>query len=149
MRPQIPPNTGNVARSCAVTGSKLHLVGPLSFSLEEKKLRRAGLDYWSSLDLALYESWPEFEAGAVRGQIEKLHLFSGRAEQSVFDARFRRGDFLVFGSEVEGLPPALLAAYPHRAVGIPLLAGQRSLNLATAVGIGLYQAIRVASRQMG
>jgi len=149
VRPLIPPNAGNVARSCAVTGSKLHLVGPFSFSLEEKRLRRAGLDYWSSLDLELHAGWPEFEAAVVRGQIEKLHLFSGRAQRSVFDAAFRPGDLLVFGSEAEGLPPALLAAYPERTLGIPLLAGQRSLNLATAAGIGIYEAIRIASREIG
>lgn len=146
VRPQIAPNTGNVARSCAVTGSRLHLVGPLGFSLEERRLRRAGLDYWRSLDLEVHASWSEFEAKVLRGQIQRLHLFSGRAERSVFEAGFTRGDLLVFGSEELGLPPALLAAYPERTVGIPLLPGQRSLNLATAVGIGLYEAIRVASR---
>jgi tRNA (cytidine/uridine-2'-O-)-methyltransferase len=140
--PQIPPNTGNVARTCAVTGSRLHLVGPLRFSLDDKSLRRAGLDYWTSLEPQLHEGWTEFEACAVRGQIEKLHLFTGAAARSVFDAGFAPGDFLVFGSEQTGLPPALLAAYPERRVAIPMVPGQRSLNLATAVGIGVYEALR-------
>ncbi|HEX9289102.1 MAG TPA: tRNA (cytidine(34)-2'-O)-methyltransferase [Anaeromyxobacteraceae bacterium] len=143
--PQIPPNTGNVARTCAVTGSRLHLVGPIRFSLDERSLLRAGLDYWASLAPEVHAGWPEFEARVVRGQIQKLHLFTGRATRSVFEARFAPGDLLVFGAEDAGLPPALLDAYPGRCVGIPLLPGQRSLNLATAVGIGLYEALRVAS----
>ena len=138
--PQIPPNTGNVARTCAVTGSRLHLVGPLGFSLDEKRLRRAGLDYWSSIEPAVYSSWADFETRSVRGRAGRLHLFTGRAERSLFDARFAPGDFLVFGSEQLGLPPALLAAHPEACVGIPLVPGQRSLNLATAVGIALYAA---------
>ena len=142
--PQIPPNTGNVARTCAVTGSLLHLVGPIRFSLDERSLRGAGLDYWASLAPQVHAGWAEFEACVVRGQIEKLHLFSGSAARDLFHARFEPGDFLVFGSEQSGLPPALLAAYPERCVGIPMLTGQRSLNLATAVGIGLYQALRCA-----
>lgn len=140
--PQIPPNTGNVARTCAVTGSQLHLVGPIRFSLDEPSLRRAGLDYWASLSVQVHAGWPEFEARALRGQIEKLHLFAARSARSVFDARFEPGDFLVFGSEQTGLPPALLDACPDRCVGIPLLPGQRSLNLSTAVGVGAYQALR-------
>jgi tRNA (cytidine/uridine-2'-O-)-methyltransferase len=143
--PQIPPNAGNVARTCAVTGSRLHLVGPIAFSLDDRSLRRAGVDYWASLAPELHSGWPEFEARALRGQIEKLHLFTGRAERSVFDAAFTPGDFLVFGSEDLGLPPALLAAWPERCVGIPLLPGQRSLNLATAAGVAVYQALRAMS----
>ena len=144
--PQIPPNTGNVARTCAVTGSRLHLVGPLGFSLAEKDLRRAGLDYWASVDPAVYPAWPDFELRALQGRTERLHLFTGRAERSLFDVRFAPGDFLVFGSEQLGLPPALLTAWPERCVGIPLVPGQRSLNLATAVGIGVYEALRQLAR---
>ena len=143
--PQIPPNTGNVARTCAVTGSHLHLVGAIRFSLDDARLRRAGLDYWASLAPRLHAGWPEFEASALGGQFQKLHLFTGRAGTSIFQVRFEPGDFLVFGAEQLGLPPALLDAYPDRCVGIPLLPGQRSLNLATAVGIGVYQALRVLS----
>ncbi len=142
VNPQIPPNTGNVARTCAVTGSRLHLVGPIRFSLDERSLRRAGLDYWASVAPQIHAGWAEFEACAVRGQIEKLHLFTSGAARNVFDAAFAAGDFLVFGSEQVGLPPALLAAYPERHVAIPRVPGQRSLNLATAVGIGVYEALR-------
>ncbi len=146
MSPQIPQNTGNVARTCAVTGSLLHLVGPIRFSLEESRLRRAGLDYWRSVSPAVHAGWGEFEATALRGQTQKLHLFSGKAPRSLFAERFAAGDFLVFGSEQDGLPPALLDAYPDRCVGIPMLPGARSLNLATAAGIAVYEALRDLSR---
>src|SRR5512144_529793 len=112
--PQIPPNTGNVARTCAVTGARLHLVGPLGFSLDEKELRRAGLDYWQEISPEVHRDWPEFEARALRGQTEKLHLFSARAGRSLFQVTFAPGDFLVFGQEQLGLPPALLDAWPER-----------------------------------
>ena len=139
--PQIPPNTGNVARTCAVTGAGLHLVGPLGFSLEEKQLLRAGLDYWPEIAPVVYRDWRDFEARALRGQTEKLHLFTARAERSVYDARFAPGDFLVFGQEQLGLPPALLEAWPARQIAIPMRAGMRSLNLAVAAGVGLYVAL--------
>jgi tRNA (cytidine/uridine-2'-O-)-methyltransferase len=139
--PQIPPNTGNVARTCAVTGSRLHLVGPLGFSLDEKDLRRAGLDYWRDVAPEVYRDWPEFEARALRGQTEKLHLFTARAGRSLFDVRFAPGDFLVFGQEQLGLPPALLDAWPERLVSIPMREGMRSLNLAVSAGIGVYAAL--------
>jgi len=139
--PQIPPNTGNVARTCAVTGSGLHLVEPLGFSLDEKDVRRAGLDYWAEVSLRVHRGWPEFEAAALRGQTEKLHLFTARGGRSLFDARFAAGDLLVFGQEQLGLPPALLAAYPDRHVSIPMREGMRSLNLAVAAGIGIYAAL--------
>ncbi|MCM2334192.1 MAG: tRNA (cytidine(34)-2'-O)-methyltransferase [Anaeromyxobacteraceae bacterium] len=144
--PQIPPNTGNVARTCAVTGARLHLVGPLGFSLEDRHLRRAGLDYWSDVAPEVYRDWREFEARALHGQIEKVHLFTARAARGLFEARFAPGDYLVFGQEQLGLPPALLDAWPARQVGIPLREGARSLNLAVAVGVGLYAALARTQR---
>ncbi len=144
--PRIPPNTGNVARTCAVTGSRLHLVGPLGFSLDDKDLRRAGLDYWREIAPELHRDWPEFEARALRGQTEKLHLFTAHAGRSLLDARFAPGDFLVFGQEQLGLPPALLAAWPERQVAIPMREGMRSLNLAVAAGVGLYAAFASLGR---
>ena len=140
--PQIPPNTGNVARTCAVTGSRLHLVGPLGFSLADRDLKRAGLDYWSDVAPEVYRDWGEFEARTLGGQIEQLHLFSARAGRGLWEARFAPGDFLVFGQEQLGLPPALLEAWPGRQVAIPLRPGSRSLNLAVAVGVGLYAALQ-------
>ena len=138
--PQIPPNTGNVARTCVVTGCRLHLVGPLGFSLSEKSLRRAGLDYWAELSPELYRDWADFEARA-KPEAGRLHLFTARAERSLFQVRFAPGDFLVFGQEQLGLPPALLCAHPDRCLAIPMREGQRSLNLAVAVGVAVYGAI--------
>jgi tRNA (cytidine/uridine-2'-O-)-methyltransferase len=143
--PQIPPNTGNVVRTCAVTGCALHLVGPLGFSLEERALRRAGLDYWSEVAPVVHRDWAEFEAGALRGQTQKLHLFTARAPRALVEARFAPGDFLVFGQEALGLPPALLAAWPHRQVAIPMRPAARSLNLAVAVGVAVYAACQGAA----
>jgi tRNA (cytidine/uridine-2'-O-)-methyltransferase len=139
--PQIPPNTGNVARTCAVTGCRLHLVGPLGFSLDEKEVRRAGLDYWDDVALEVHADWPAFEARHVAGRPERLHLFTARAGRSLFGARFAPGDFLVFGQEQLGLPPALVAAWPDRCLSIPMVPGQRSLNLAVAAGVGVYGAL--------
>ncbi len=138
--PQIPPNTGNVARTCAVTGARLHLIEPFGFSLDDAQLRRAGLDYWHDLRPETYRDWRDFEARTLRGQIEKLHLFTARAERTLFETRFAPGDLLVFGHEQHGLPPALLDAYPSRQVAIPMRPGMRSLNLAVAAGVGLYGA---------
>ena len=139
--PQIPPNTGNVARTCAVTGCRLHLVGPLGFSLADKDLRRAGLDYWAEVAPETYPGWPEFEARALRGGTAGVHLFTARAARTLREASFAPGDFLVFGQEQLGLPPALLTAWPERCVSIPMLPGRRSLNLAVAVGVAVYAAL--------
>jgi tRNA (cytidine/uridine-2'-O-)-methyltransferase len=146
--PRIPPNTGNVARTCAVTGSRLHLVGPIGFDLSEKALRRAGLDYWSDVAPEVYHDWPDFEARALRRGPGKLHLFTARAERSAFGADYAPGDFLVFGQEQLGLPPALLSAWPDRCRGLPMLPGRRSLNLAVAVGAAVYEALRVVCGKM-
>jgi tRNA (cytidine/uridine-2'-O-)-methyltransferase len=146
--PLIPPNVGNVMRTCAVTGSSLHLVGPLAFSLDDSKLRRAGLDYWPDVQPAVYRDWQEFEArAAAAGPPEaplpgRLHLFTAHTPRSLFAAAFAPGDYLVFGQEQLGLPPALLEAWPGRQVSIPMLPGRRSLNLAVAVGVGVYAALR-------
>jgi tRNA (cytidine/uridine-2'-O-)-methyltransferase len=146
VEPLIPPNTGNVARTCAVTGSALHLVGPLGFSLDDASLRRAGLDYWSALAPRVHRDWAGFEASVLRGDHHRLHLFSGRAGRSLFDVQFQPGDFLVFGQEQLGLPPALLEAWPGRQVAIPMRPGQRSLNLAVAAGVGIYAAFHSIRR---
>jgi len=135
-------------RTCAVTGARLHLVGPLGFSLDDKKLRRAGLDYWPHVQPEVYRDWPEFEGrvsaapdGDGRPLHARLHLFTARAERSLFEVAFSPGDYLVFGQEQLGLPPALLDAWPGRQVALPMREGQRSLNLAVAVGVGVYAAL--------
>ncbi len=139
VEPQIPPNTGNVARLCAVTGARLHVVGPLGFSIAEKDLRRAGLDYWDKVFQRFYENLEEF-LWSHGG--DRLHLFTARAGTDLWDATFRPGDFLVFGSEPRGLPRSLLDSRADRAVRIPMLPSRRSLNLSTSVGIATYEAIR-------
>jgi tRNA (cytidine/uridine-2'-O-)-methyltransferase len=142
--PEIPPNTGNVARLCACTGSRLHLVAPLGFSLGDRDLRRAGLDYWEHVHARTWASFEEFEeahelAGAGR---RRLHLFGARGPRSHVEAGFAPGDLLVFGRESRGLPPELLARYPDRVVSLPMLPGRRSLNLATAAAVAVYEALR-------
>lgn len=143
VEPEIPPNTGNIARLCAATRAHLHLVEPLGFRIDEHAVRRAGLDYWPLVQLHTHSSY-----AAARQQIGEANpsarhfLFSGKAERSYLDVDFRPGDALVFGKESQGLPEALLSAYAGELVGIPTLGPVRSLNLANAVGIALYEALR-------
>ena len=137
--PQIPPNTGNIARLCAVTGCKLTLIEPLGFSIADKDLKRAGLDYWDKVFLKLYPDYASYLAehpGARRA------LFSARAEASHFSYRFEAGDHLVFGSETQGLGAEILTGGSGTAVSIPMLEDRRSLNLSTSVGIAAYEALR-------
>lgn len=136
--PQIPPNTGNVARLCAVTGCKLELVEPLGFSIADKELKRAGLDYWDKVFLKLH---PSYDAYLAAHPHARRFLFSARVEQSLWDVAFEPGDHLVFGSETKGLAPEVLAA-GGTPVTIPMLDDRRSLNLSTAVGIAGYEALR-------
>ena len=137
--PQIPPNTGNVARLCAVTGCKLLLVEPLGFSIADKELKRAGLDYWDKVFLKLYPGWAEYvkdTPGARRW------LFSARAEKPHWGVSFAAGDHLVFGSETTGLAPEILSGGAGEPVTLPMLEQRRSLNLSTAVGVATYEALR-------
>ncbi len=147
VEPRIPPNTGNVARTCAVTGCRLHLVGPLGFSLADKDLRRAGLDYWGQLWRRHHENLETFVAEAP--PTGAWHLFTARSTRSLWESRFAPGDFLFFGSEPEGLPAKFLAAHPGRTVGIPMRDGSRSLNLSTSVGIAVYEALRQVAAAIG
>lgn len=137
--PQIPPNTGNVARLCAVTGCKLVLIEPLGFSISDKELKRAGLDYWDKVFLKLYPSWSAYLEGT--GEVRRW-LFTARAQTGLWDAHFEPGDHLVFGSEPTGLPPEVLDGGAGTKVAIPMLEERRSLNLSTAVGIAAYEALR-------
>jgi len=142
VHPQIPPNTGNVARLCAVTGTQLHLVEPLGFSIADKDLRRAGLDYW---DQVVAEIHPDVAAWEARANWPRVHLFTAHAAKGLWEADFRPGDTLVFGSEQHGLPKDLLERRHAHTVGIPQRPGLRSLNLSTAAGIALYEALRQAA----
>jgi len=137
--PQIPPNTGNVARLCAVTGCRLELVEPLGFSIADRELKRAGLDYWDKVFLALHPDW---QAYVTAHPAARRFLFTTRAATGLWEVRFRPGDHLVFGSESEGLPDSILAGGDGLPVAIPLLPARRSLNLSTAAGIATYEALR-------
>jgi tRNA (cytidine/uridine-2'-O-)-methyltransferase len=143
VEPEIPPNTGNVARLGAATGSPLHLVGRLGFKIDEHSVRRAGVDYWHLVDVRQHVDFAQFVH--AYSQIEpagKLHLFSALATRSYLDAEFAPGDALVFGKESVGLAEEITAKYSDRLVGIPTLGAVRSLNLANAVGIALFEALR-------
>ena len=138
VEPQIPPNTGNVARLCAATGCALHLVAPLGFSIDDRELKRAGLDYWDDVALVLHDSLEAFLAAFAA----PLWLLSTRATRNFAEAPFAPGDALVFGKETAGLPAALLEARPESALRVPMRVGTvRSLNLATAAGIVTYAAL--------
>ena len=140
VRPEIPQNTGSIARLAAATRLRLHLVGPLGFSLEDRYLRRAGLDYWPLVDLRTYPDWEGF-LQEHRGA--PMKLFSARATTSYTQASYAPGDFLLFGSETKGLGPAMLGAALGPAFRIPIFeSGVRSLNLANAVSIVVYEALR-------
>jgi tRNA (cytidine/uridine-2'-O-)-methyltransferase len=143
VEPEIPPNTGNIARLCAATESELHLVEPLGFRIDAQAVRRAGLDYWHLVRLSTHASY-----AAARARIDaanaggRHYLFTGKAARSYLDVRFQPGDALVFGKESVGLPAELLEAHAAELVGIPTLGAVRSLNLANAVAIALYEALR-------
>ena len=139
IEPEIPPNTGNVARLCAATGIRLHLVEPLGFSIDDKALKRAGLDYWHLVDLIVHPSLDAFlEATADR----KRWMLSTRAQRTYADAAFASGDVLVFGKETKGLPQSLLDAHPGTTLRVPMRPQSvRSINLSTTVGIVTYAAL--------
>jgi tRNA (cytidine/uridine-2'-O-)-methyltransferase len=143
VEPEIPPNTGNVARLGAATGSPLHLVGRLGFKIDEQSVRRAGVDYWHLVDVRTHIDFAQFvHAFEKESPGGRLFLFSALAERSYLEADFKPGDALVFGKESVGLPEELTTKYQDRLVGIPTLGAVRSLNLANAVGIGLFEALR-------
>jgi tRNA (cytidine/uridine-2'-O-)-methyltransferase len=139
VEPEIPPNTGNIARLCAATCSTLHLVGQLGFRIDEKAVRRAGVDYWHLVDVRQHVDLPQFRAALPDA---RWILMSATADKSYLDARFRPGDALIFGRESVGLPHELLEAERERVYGIPTLGAVRSLNLANAASIVVYEALR-------
>jgi tRNA (cytidine/uridine-2'-O-)-methyltransferase len=138
--PEIPPNTGNVARLCAATGATLHLVGRLGFRVDDRSLKRAGLDYWDELEIRVHATFADLETAMGGTHIWCVETPSPRRYT---DATFSVGDCLVFGSESKGLPPEVRERYLTRTIGIPMPTGKaRSLNLATATGIVVYEALR-------
>ena len=143
VEPEIPPNTGNIGRLCLATGSTLHLVKPLGFSIDDRTLKRAGLDYWKEVDLQLWDSVEQLEREREAGS--RFFFLTTKSDRAYYDAKFRAGDFLVFGRETKGLPESLLAEHSDELLTIPMR-GTRSLNLATAVGIVLFEAMRQQQR---
>lgn len=139
VEPEIPPNTGNIARTCAATGSALHLVEPLGFSLDDKHLKRAGLDYWHALNIQLH---PGIDDVFQKNAGARFFFATTKAKKWYCDAQYQDGDFLVFGRETAGLPEALLRANEGACVRLPMQSGLRSLNLANAVAVMLYEALR-------
>ena len=138
--PQIPQNTGNIARTCACTGARLHLVGPMGFSIDDKKLKRAGLDYWHLLDITYYEGLTDFFA---RNE-GPFYYFTTKAPQRYTDVAYPDGAYLVFGKEAKGLPESLLHDNPNSCVRLPMIDNDaaRSLNLSNSVAVGVYEALR-------
>lgn len=142
IEPEIPQNTGNIARLCVAVGARLHLVAPLGFSIDEKTVRRAGMDYWEKLDLRTWDGFSELRGAHPGG---RFWFLSSKAKRAYWGAQFHDGDFLVFGRESKGLPASLLAAHPEQSLTIPMTEGTRSINLATSAGIVLYEAKRQIS----
>jgi tRNA (cytidine/uridine-2'-O-)-methyltransferase len=139
VEPEIPPNTGNIGRLCLATGSTLHLIKPLGFALDDRQLRRAGLDYWEEVRLQLWESFAALQRAQQSGT--RYFFLTTKSQYPYYNLKFHENDFLVFGRETKGLPSHLLAANAGHCITIPMH-GTRSLNLATAVAIVLFEAVR-------
>ncbi len=137
--PEIPQNTGNIARTCAATGARLHLIKPLGFVLDDKHLKRAGLDYWHLMEYTVYENWQDF---FERNPGANCYYLSTKAPRSYTQVRYQADDYLVFGKETKGLDEQLLQQNYARCLRIPMRAEARSLNLANSVNIVLYEALR-------
>lgn len=141
--PEIPQNTGNVARLCACIGAKLYLVGRLGFSMSDKYMKRSGLDYWDKVEIEHIIDFEEFENMFNEGEFEKrVHLFTTKCTKLYTDIKYSKGDFLVYGPETRGLPEQILNKYQKNCVTIPMRPETRSLNLSNSVAIGAYEAIR-------
>jgi len=140
VEPEIPQNTGNISRTCSVTGCALHLVRPLGFSVDDRSLKRAGLDYWDTLDLSYHDSFDEVVEEAPEGA--RFFLATTKGSISYTQERYHPGDFLVFGKETAGLGETLLVRYPEHHIRIPMLPDKRSLNLSNSVAVVLYEALR-------
>lgn len=138
VEPEIPQNTGNIARTCAATGARLHLVGPMGFKIDNKKLKRAGLDYWHLLDINYYEDLNEF----FNKNDGDFYYFSTKAPNIYSNIKFPNKCYLFFGKETKGLPEALLSKNQNRVVRIPMISDARSLNLSNSVAIGVYEVLR-------
>jgi len=139
VEPEIPQNTGNIARTCAATGARLHIVEPCGFKVDDKKLKRAGLDYWYLLDITYYKNLDDFFSSNQGGS---FFFFSTKAINIYSDMKYPYGAYLVFGKETAGLPEELLYKNPEKCVRLPMIDEARSLNLSNAVAIGAYEVLR-------
>lgn len=139
VEPEIPQNTGNIARTCAATGSVLHLVRPLGFDISDAAVKRAGLDYWRFVTVKVYENLDDL---FQKNRIEQMRLFSTKAPRAHTDADYRDGCFLFFGKETKGLPEDFLRAHYDDCVRIPMRSAARSLNLSNSVAVGVFEALR-------
>lgn len=139
VEPEIPQNTGNIVRTCAATGCRLHLVRPLGFEVTDKYLKRAGLDYWKDAEIVYYDSFGEVLKANPKSS---FYFFTTKARKVHSDVRFNAGDFLVFGKETRGLPEELLLEHKDNCVRIPMIADTRSLNLSNSVAIAVYEGLR-------
>lgn len=137
--PEIPANTGNIGRTCVATGSRLHLIGPLGFSLSEKALKRAGLDYWADLDVTVYADFADF---LEKNPGARLYMATTKAKKIYTEAAYEPDCYLMFGKESAGIPEEILIKYPETSVRIPMIGDTRSLNLSNSVAIVLYEALR-------
>ena len=138
-QPEIPQNTGNIGRTCAATGASLHLIRPLGFAIDDRKMKRAGLDYWDKLGVAYYDGVEDFYE---KNPGAPVYYFSTKAARNYADVSYEDGAFMMFGPETRGLPEALLRAHPDRCVRIPMLDELRSLNLSNSAAIAVYEALR-------
>ncbi len=138
VEPRIPQNAGNIARTCAATGCRLHLVEPMGFAVDDKKLKRAGLDYWHLLDITYYRDLNDF----FLKNSGEMFFFTTKAQRRYCDARFPEGCYLLFGQEDRGLPEQLLREHRERCLRFPMREGARSLNLSNSVAIAVYEALR-------
>lgn len=137
--PEIPQNTGNIARTCAATGSRLHLIKPLGFDISESAVRRAGLDYWHLVQVCVYESLDDF---FEKNEVRQMRLFSTKAPRAYTEADYADGCYLFFGRETKGLPEDFLEAHRESCVRIPMRTQARSLNLSNSVAVGVFEALR-------
>ena len=138
VEPEIPQNTGNVARTCAATGARLHLVGPMGFTIDDKKLKRAGLDYWHLLDITYYDNLEDF----FSKNSGDFYFFTTKARHTHSEISYPDNCYLFFGKETKGLPEELLKEHPENCVRIPMISDARSLNLSNSVAVGVYEVLR-------
>jgi tRNA (cytidine/uridine-2'-O-)-methyltransferase len=137
--PEIPQNTGNIARTCAATGAKLHLIEPLGFSIDDKTIKRAGLDYWHLVDVITYKNFEEF---LEKNHFPKIYMATTKSRQTYTEVTYEEDAYIMFGKETAGIPEEILLRYKQTAIRVPMIKDARSLNLSNSVAIVLYEALR-------